>query len=520
MPTPISFQLYQGSNQSALPGEVYDNPVIFRAYGSDGQPLPNEPVVFSLPQSGPSGTFTASGTAAPFYTTSDTQGYCTSGYLRAGSTVGVWSGAIQFVNALSIAASFNLTNEQYVSVPASQSIFSGTNQKAGFNAPYAQIGVAVKDQTNSPSVGTTVQFSVPAGHGTFPGGVTTITAVTNSQGNVYSPVFTANNVAGPFTVTVSIPDTPAVPQVTTTFTNIDPAVPTTLQYVSGTNQQTAVSTPFTNPLKVRVLNGLAAPVASVTVTFTSPSAGASCSFPALLSVGASISGADGIATSGIPLANPIAGTYAVAATATGATGAQFTLTNGIGYQPEFCTPSTSPVTGTNQGTGLAWANPASVIHPTNSASVSVDPDDTGSVSMILLASPLPAALQAAIDDNARITKFIFTWDLRCTRTGSYTATSRNGLYNGATARSSLTNESTIENTWQSKTRTITSFTGGSTISGSQFKTGNFGLGITVAGGNGTGGQVQVRNAKMVVCYQNPSGAGQVTTSLALLACET
>ncbi len=98
----------------------------------------------------------------------------------------------------------------------------------------------------------------------------------------------------------------------------------TLAILSGNNQSASVSAAFTNPLRVTVTAiGAGEPVTGGQVTFTPPGSGASAG---IAGNPATISGST--ATSGIVTANAIiGGPYNVAASATGATSVNFSLTN-------------------------------------------------------------------------------------------------------------------------------------------------------------------------------------------------
>ncbi len=98
----------------------------------------------------------------------------------------------------------------------------------------------------------------------------------------------------------------------------------TLAILSGNNQSASVNTVFANPLRVTVTAiGAGEPVTGGQVTFTPPGSGASAG---IAGNPATISGST--ATSGIVTANAIiGGPYNVAASATGATSVNFSLTN-------------------------------------------------------------------------------------------------------------------------------------------------------------------------------------------------
>jgi hypothetical protein len=72
------------------------------------------------------------------------------------------------------------------------------------------LAVQVLDFAGNPVSGVTVTFKAPTSgaSGTFTGGVTTVTATTDSSGNATAPTFTANGTTGSYTVTASVKGVP------------------------------------------------------------------------------------------------------------------------------------------------------------------------------------------------------------------------------------------------------------------------------------------------------------------------
>jgi hypothetical protein len=516
MATPGSIQVQAGTGQIAAPGQLFDTQIRIRVFDTDGVPMPNEPMVWSLPLSGPSGLFRSTESTTPFNNSSTVDGYCTCDVLRAGSIEGTWLGAVQFVNALGISAGYSATNRAEQAVPKTVTITAGAAQKAALNAVYAtRIQAQVKDQFGAAGPQAIVRFSVPAGFGTFAGGLTSVDIQSTTSGYATAPDFTANNVAGAFTVTISLPNSPTVTPVTTTFTNVDAAVPTVVQVYDGNNQQTPVSALFPKALKAKVTNGLGNPVAGVTVTFTSPSSGASCTFPTLFAVGTSLTDVGGIATSSTPLANAITGSYFVTATVPGASSAQYGLTNGLNYLPEVCTPLVASGGGQVQGpsNGTAWVNPDRINSTTNNGtenSVSEQYDTKN-----ILSAFLPSAF-ADIADQAIITKVTASYQVSATRTGFYFPQMKIDLYDGTSFKDSggSAGPSDGDGLFDSKTTTFLPPFSGGTVTGAQLKAGNFGALFSHSSSSGVEGLVRIRACKLSVCYQNPdipSGAGGAIT---------
>ncbi|HZJ24015.1 MAG TPA: hypothetical protein VFD54_11940, partial [Anaerolineales bacterium] len=96
--------------------------------------------------------------------------------------------------------------------------------------------------------------------------------------------------------------------------NISENDPTSVSVESGSVQTVQVTTPFLNPLEVKVQNLLGNPMAGVTVTFQAPASGPSGIFADTNSNTTSvITDANGIAASPILTANNVAGNFAVQA---------------------------------------------------------------------------------------------------------------------------------------------------------------------------------------------------------------
>ncbi len=92
--------------------------------------------------------------------------------------------------------------------PASVTSTAGTPQTVlpGATFPVA-LQVTVKDAGNNPLSGVNVKFTAPpqsSASGTFAGGDTIVTIVTNSSGIATAPTFTANSKTGSYTVTAAV----------------------------------------------------------------------------------------------------------------------------------------------------------------------------------------------------------------------------------------------------------------------------------------------------------------------------
>ena len=101
--------------------------------------------------------------------------------------------------------------------------------------------------------------------------------------------------------------------------------PATITATQGSGQRTVIDTVFLTGLQATVQDASGNPVPGITVTFAAPGSGASSSFAGPTAVQTN---ALGVATAPAIIANGIAGTYSVTASAAGvSTAAGFTLTN-------------------------------------------------------------------------------------------------------------------------------------------------------------------------------------------------
>jgi hypothetical protein len=85
--------------------------------------------------------------------------------------------------------------------PASVTATAGTPQTVNPNAAFpTALQATVKDASNNPLAGVNVIFKAPStgASGTFAGGVTSVTVVTNASGIATAPVFTANSTNGSY----------------------------------------------------------------------------------------------------------------------------------------------------------------------------------------------------------------------------------------------------------------------------------------------------------------------------------
>jgi hypothetical protein len=249
----------------------------------------------------------------------------------------------------------------------------------------------VKDSGGNPLSGVAVSFTAPSSGatGSFATGAMA-TIVTDATGSA-SASFTANPVAGSYTVNASVPGvaSPAL----FSLTNL-PGPPARISATSGSGQSTSINTPFNNLLVAMVQDAVGNAVSGVTVMFAAPVSGASGTFSGSTTIATN---AAGIATAPTFQANSIGGTYQVSATAAGvANPATFALTNSSGIvlpaavtvQPGLSTPypielgAPAPAGGVfialaSSNTATITVTPLSVLIPAGSTTPTVIPRVTG-----------------------------------------------------------------------------------------------------------------------------------------------
>jgi hypothetical protein len=176
-----------------------------------------------------------------------------------------------------------------------------------------------KDTYGNPMPGLSVTFTAPStgASGTF---ATSSTVTTNGIGVAISPVFTANTVAGSYTITASA--TGATSQ-NFSLTN-SPGAAKTIAILNGNNQSATVGAAFAKSLQVLAKDNYGNVVPGVSVVFTAPSTGAKGTFATSSTI---TTDSNGLATAPAFTANTVSGTYTVTAASTGLTSLNFSMTN-------------------------------------------------------------------------------------------------------------------------------------------------------------------------------------------------
>ncbi len=296
---------------------------------NNGSPAAGVAVTFTAPTTGAGGSF-ANGKATNTATT-NASGLATAAPFTADGTAGTYA-----VNALASGAttpaSFTLTNS--IGAPATIRFTSGNNQSAAIGAMFTSfLVVTVVDGGGNPVSNVTVTFAAPTftapatvPSGTFASnGTNTETQVTDASGVATSSAFTADGVAGTYTVTASVGGS----SVSFALTNL-PGPPASLTATSGTPQDTTINTAFPVPLAVLVSDGSTPPnpVSGVKVTFHAPTTGASGEFANGKPNQTITTDSSGMASTTFT-ANGLSGSYTVQAKIAGLAPASFNLTNQV-----------------------------------------------------------------------------------------------------------------------------------------------------------------------------------------------
>jgi hypothetical protein len=333
---PASIVTTSGTPQTAAVTKAFAEALAATVKDSGGNPVSGVLVTFNAPGSGASGTFACSGNTA----ITNASGLATSQVFTANTKSGRYT-VTGSASALTTSPGFALTNK--AGAPASIAATAGTPQTATVNTAFGtQLAATVKDAYGNPVGGATVTFTAPASgaSGTFAGGVNT--ATTNAQGVATAPVFTANTVAGAYTVTAAVGAHTTSPGFA--LTN-QAGAPAAIAATSGTPQTATVNTAFATNLAATVTDGFGNPVSAATVTFNAPASGASGTFAG--GVNTATTSALGVATAAVFTANTTAGTYTVTATAgTVTTSPGFALTNQAGAAASIAATGGTPQTAT------------------------------------------------------------------------------------------------------------------------------------------------------------------------------
>ena len=297
-----------------------------------GNPVANVSVTFTAPTSGASGLF--SNSTATISGTTNASGQISESY-TANTTAGSY-GISAVASGVSSPVKFYLTNT--ASTAASIAAASGASQNVTVNTLFGSSLVAtVDDQYGNPVPGVSVTFTAPSSGagGLFSNSTATISGTTNTSGQV-SEAFTANTVAGSYSVTASTSgaNTPASFSLTNAASTA-----ASIAATSGSGQSVTVTSALTSSLTATVDDQYGNPVSGVSVTFTAPSSGAGGLFSNSSNTIIGTTDSNGQISEAFT-ANMSAGSYSISAAANGVkTPATFSLTNAAGAAASIASTS-------------------------------------------------------------------------------------------------------------------------------------------------------------------------------------
>ena len=204
---------------------------------------------------------------------------------------------------------------------------SGATQSVAISAAFGPMTVSVTDAGGNGVSGANVTFSAPTSgaSGSFSGGATSASVATNSSGAAAAPAFTANAIAGSYSVTASVAGVTTTASFSLTNT---PGPAATIAATAGTPQGALINSSFATTFKATVQDSAGNGISGATVTFTAPASGASGTFAGSLTTASATTDSSGVATSPTFTAGGAGGSYSINATVAGVgTAANFTLTN-------------------------------------------------------------------------------------------------------------------------------------------------------------------------------------------------
>ena len=254
--TPKTLKIISGGDQEGLPGAALTHPFVVEVRDDENRPVPGVVVTFSV---GNGGGILSAGSV-----TTDSNG-------RAESTLTL--GPNPGTNTVAVSVTGIQEEETFsadgIRLPKTLKIISGDEQKglpgAALEKPFV---VEVRDQFDKPLPGTKVRFSVSTGGGTL----SAETVTTNSSGRAASTL-TLGPDSGTNTVTIAVAEI----QEQLTFSVEGIRIPTTLEIISGDDQEGLPGTALEHPFVVEILDDEKRPVPDVEVTFSVSSGGGTLS---------------------------------------------------------------------------------------------------------------------------------------------------------------------------------------------------------------------------------------------------
>ncbi|WP_159436468.1 hypothetical protein [Pseudovibrio sp. Tun.PSC04-5.I4] len=304
-----SISVTSGNAQNTVISTAFANPLVVEVRDISNNLVPDVVVTFTAPSTG------ASLSTTPQMVNTDASGVASLS-VTANSTAGQPYTVNASVGGVTATADFSLTN---AGAAASISVTSGDAQNTAISTAFSDpLVVEVRDIFNNLVPDVNVTFTAPSTGASLNPATQTVT--TNASGETSLSVTANSTAGGPYIVNASVDG--GGPSVVFLLTN-NAGAAASISVTSGDAQNTVISTDFSDPLVVTVLDSGNNPVPGVDVIFTAPSTGASLN-PAVQTVSTDAAGQ----TSLIVTANSEAGGYTVEASVGVVTAtADFSLTN-------------------------------------------------------------------------------------------------------------------------------------------------------------------------------------------------
>jgi len=327
-PSIAGISVYGGNEQVAKVGTAFGAPLQALVVSScNGAPYTSGgvDVEFIAPVSGASGSFT--GSTLSVTEEAGSNGVATAPQFTANEVSGTFDVEAMIVST-SYSTDFQLTSTT-VGAVSSVTVSSGNNQSAHIGEEFASpLAVSITDAYGDPVAGTTVVFTVVTTNGagaTFVGGGAGASEQTNESGVATSPLLSAGDTAGAFTVTATVSGVAS--EATFSLTDVSGA-PYAIAAGVGSTQETQLGSDFPVPLAVTVTDNDGNAVVGATVTFSAPESGPTGLFAGSGTRATVVTNSDGIATAPDFSATGQTGGYVVTASVAGlAQPATFAMVN-------------------------------------------------------------------------------------------------------------------------------------------------------------------------------------------------
>ncbi|NER45169.1 MAG: DUF4347 domain-containing protein [Symploca sp. SIO1A3] len=296
-----------GNNQNTTVNTAFADNLQIQVADEFGNAIPGVTVTLTSPSTGASvnlGNTTLTTDASGLVTATATANTTAGSYQVAASSTGLDT------------VDFNLTNNP--GAANALSILTGNNQSTTVNTAFANnLQVQVTDEFGNVIPGIIVNFASPGTGASTSFG--SISLTTNDEG-IATTIATANTIAGGYQVGANVT---GVTGINFDLTN-NPGAANALIILAGNNQSSTINSAFADSLQVRVTDEFGNAIPGVTVTFNSPSTGASASLGSI----SLTTDASGFAST-TAIANSIAGDYQVGARVIGVNEVNFNLTNTV-----------------------------------------------------------------------------------------------------------------------------------------------------------------------------------------------